>query len=336
MIDEHESTLKPKLTIDEQIKHMKQQGISFELCSEQEAREFLENHNYFFKIKSYAKNYEKHNDIYKNLDFAYLVEFSKLDMYLRRFILNLCLDVEHLLKVSLNAHFCNNSSEDGYQVVKDFLLENPNIKKQINKKASSVSFIKNLTSKYQENFALWNLIEILSFGDFLKFYQFYFKQYPDKQHQQLYSLAYCAHILRNAAAHNNCILNTIKIPYNENFSPNKYLQTQLAKMPNLSALVRQKVSSSPLLHDIVALIMLFNELCVSEEIRKIKKQEILKLLKRFKKNKNYFIKNDFIILQFKIFQKITYFLFFKPNISKKCYHSIAEQKCVTAFSGEIG
>lgn len=210
---------------------------------------------------------------------------------------------------------------------KIFLIKNPNIKKQIDKKASSVSFIKNLTLKYQENFALWNLIEILSFGDFLKFYQFYFKQYPNKQHQQLYSLAYCAHILRNAAAHNNCILNTIKIPYNENFSPNKYLQTQLAKIPNLSTLVRQKLSSSPLLHDIIALMMLFNELCVSEEMKKTKKQEILRLLKIFKKNRNFFIKNDFIILQFKIFQKITYFLFFKLKTSKKCYHSIAEQKC---------
>lgn len=120
MTHELESPMKPKLTIDEQIEHMKQQGISFKLCSEQEAKDFLENHNYFFKIKSYAKNYEKYNGIYKNLDFAYLIEFSRLDMHLRRFILNLSLDVEHSLKVSLNAHFCNNSSEDGYQIVKNF------------------------------------------------------------------------------------------------------------------------------------------------------------------------------------------------------------------------
>ena len=309
MTDEHKLALKPKLTIDEQIEYMKQQGISFELCSEQKAREFLENHNYFFKIKSYAKNYEKHNDIYKNLDFAYLVEFSKLDMYLRRFILNLCLDVEHLLKVFLNAHFCNKSSEDGYQIVKDFLLENPNIKKQIDKKASSISFIKNLTSKYQENFALWNLIEVLSFGDFLKFYQFYFKQYPNKQHQQLYSLAYCAHILRNAAAHNNCILNTIKIPYNENFSPNKYLQTQLAKIPNIPNSARNKLSN-PTLHDFIASILLFNKICQSKAMKRAKQWEILKLLKRFKKNKNYFIKNNFIISRFKSFQIFVYHLFF--------------------------
>lgn len=220
---------KPKLNIKEQVDHLENLGITFDLFSKQKAIEFLTNNNYFFKIKSYAKNYDKYNDKYSNLDFAYLVEFSTLDMYIRRFILNLSLDTEHLLKVSLNAHFCSNVNEKGYDIVNNFLVKNEFIKKQIEDKAKNVSLVKKLVQTYQNNFALWNFIEILSFGDFLKFYQFYFDTYPNKECLEFYSLAYCVRILRNASAHNNCILNTIKSPYDDRFKPNKKYKQSFLK-----------------------------------------------------------------------------------------------------------
>lgn len=46
-----QNTSSPKLTIQEQIEHMKQQGILFNIVSEEEAIEFLKNNNYYFKIK---------------------------------------------------------------------------------------------------------------------------------------------------------------------------------------------------------------------------------------------------------------------------------------------
>ena len=54
-------------------------------------------------MKSYAKNYpiNPKNGKYVNLEFAYLVELSKLDMYLRKIILGMCLDVEHILKTRM-------------------------------------------------------------------------------------------------------------------------------------------------------------------------------------------------------------------------------------------
>ncbi len=186
---------KQKLTIDAQIAYMKEKGITFEQMNEQDAREFLEKSNCFFKIKAYAKNYEKHNGVYKNLDFAYLVEFSKLDAHLRRVILNLSLSVEHLLKTALNKHFCQNFGEDGYAIAKDFLIENPRMKSTVKGKTESISFIKNLLGKYQNHFALWNLMEVLSFGEFLKLYDFYFEKYPlqNTQKAALFGL-FCAHI----------------------------------------------------------------------------------------------------------------------------------------------
>ena len=77
------------LTPKEQISHLKEGGISFHLFSEEDALIFLQESSYLTKISAYRKNYQKHpagpnKDKYIHLDFAYLIELSKLDMYLRR------------------------------------------------------------------------------------------------------------------------------------------------------------------------------------------------------------------------------------------------------------
>lgn len=52
---------KLKLTIEEQIYHMKNKnGILFEITKEEDAIGFLKKNNYYFKVKSYAKNYDKY------------------------------------------------------------------------------------------------------------------------------------------------------------------------------------------------------------------------------------------------------------------------------------
>lgn len=50
-------TKKIKLTVEEQIQDMKSKNIQFELYSNEEAKKFSKYNNYYFLIKSYAKNY---------------------------------------------------------------------------------------------------------------------------------------------------------------------------------------------------------------------------------------------------------------------------------------
>lgn len=109
---------KRKLSIEEQIADFKEKNIKFELYPEEEAKKFLKYNNYFFKLKSYAHNYSKYSKVelrhkYVNLDFAYLVELSTLDMYFRRVIVGLCLDIEHVLKTRLMYDITKNDDEDG-------------------------------------------------------------------------------------------------------------------------------------------------------------------------------------------------------------------------------
>ncbi|OCR99557.1 hypothetical protein A9K75_06715 [Campylobacter fetus subsp. testudinum] len=297
---------KYKLDLNQQIEQLEKLGIKFEKYSKKEAYDFLRNNNYLFKIKSYSKNYDinlKSNQ-YINLDFSYLVELSTLDMYLRRIILNIGLNIEHLLKVELNAELSQNNKEDGYSIVKEFLLSNLKFQCEIDNKAERESFVRKLLVKNKDHLPYWILIEVLDFGSFLNFYQFYFNKYPNRYYNNHYTLGYCVRILRNGAAHNNCILNTIKIPYTNKFNPKKNLQTTIAKIGSVSKNTRGKILNDPIFHDILATVVLFNQICNSKSMKKATFNEIIKFLKRCKKHKQYFQNNNLISSKFKAIVKI--------------------------------
>ena len=64
-----------KLTIAEQISDMHQKGITFHYTEEQDVSRFLKYNNYYFKLKSYAKNYpiNPKNGKYVNLELRFHV-----------------------------------------------------------------------------------------------------------------------------------------------------------------------------------------------------------------------------------------------------------------------
>lgn len=106
-------TMKALMSVDELIHHMKEKGITFNEVSEEDAKEFLLYNNYYMKLASYRSNYEKCNEgkrkgQYKKLDFGYLKELSTIDMYLRYIVMEMCLDIEHAIKVRLLREITNN------------------------------------------------------------------------------------------------------------------------------------------------------------------------------------------------------------------------------------
>ena len=93
--------MKDKLTVEQQIQHMRAKGIQFNIVSEEEAMGYLAKNTYYFKIKAYAKNYDKYRTTekvgqYVNLEFAYLKDLAIIDMLLRHFILVTSVDLEHI------------------------------------------------------------------------------------------------------------------------------------------------------------------------------------------------------------------------------------------------
>ena len=80
--------MRRKLTVKEQVEHMKSKGIQFNIITEEDAESYLNGNTYYFKLKAYV-----------NLEFAYLKELAILDMHLRHFILKTSVDLEHTIKV---------------------------------------------------------------------------------------------------------------------------------------------------------------------------------------------------------------------------------------------
>lgn len=119
---------KRTLTVEQQVTYLKdEKGVSFKLIGEDEARVLLERQEYFFRVKAFAKNFEKYNapssdrlGQYINLDFGHLVELSALDDALRELMLLLVLDIEHAMKVRINAAAMR-CGADAYSIVSDFL-----------------------------------------------------------------------------------------------------------------------------------------------------------------------------------------------------------------------
>lgn len=291
---------KCKLLIEDQIAYMRDsKGIKFNIVNEETAKEFLLKNNYYFKLKAYAKNYEKYSSgvnagKYVNLEFAYLQELSTIDMYFRKFIIKMALDIEHFLKTKLLRDFTHNTNEDGYSIVNDLYLKYPYIKDNISEKSKN-SVCSDLVKKYKQNFAIWNIVEVLSFGDFIKLYEMYYQKYPsaDSVHNYLWSIKF----LRNAAAHNNCLINSLREPYSTKIKLNKEINTFVSKIPRIiSADARKKKMSNPIIHDFVVSLYVFNKIVSSEKIKEHTITELKELVDiRLTRNKSYFENNQLIV-----------------------------------------
>lgn len=300
--------MKQKLTIPEQIQHMKSKGISFDIIHEKEAEDYITNDTYFFKIKAYAKNYEKYEagnkkGNYINLDFACLKELSILDTHFRKFILHVTLNIEHSMKVELNRHFSNNPNELGYVIVHDFMKQYGNIElSMISKAKNKSSYIADLLAKYKDELALWNFIEMLTFGEFLLFYKYYFSVY--EKEKPMLNFLFPVKCLRNAAAHNNCLLNNLKQSKDYDFSFKKDLNTKVSKIEGIGRVTRTKKMKIPVIHDFAAIMFVFNDVVKSCDIKESIFNEAKMLTENFEKKLPFFKDNDVLISGIRFIEKI--------------------------------
>lgn len=311
----HNRNKSPKLTSVQLVKKLEQKGVKFNLTNRTEAVKFFKNSNYYFRVTSYIDNYKSYIDKksrYTNLEFAYLVELSTLDMYLREHIISMCLDIEHCLKVQLLQDIENNSAEDGYDIVDDFLNQ-PNkayVISDIQRKAHSAycgGLIRHYFNSNATNgtgsfdFPVWAFLEVVSFGTFIDFYEFYLDKYTQKKHR-FSSLFPYVRSLRNACAHNNCILHDM-FP-SSGTKPNKMVENYIRAIPTIKKGMRVNKLSNRFNLEFVALLYLFSEI-VSDKIRE-KRIEKLKFFfnNRLQRNMKYFQQNSIICTNFDFLKKV--------------------------------
>lgn len=256
-----QATRSPKLSIPQQIEDMKKRGIAFEICTEAEARKFLSENNYYFKLKAYAHNFDRYRDTekkgqYINLDFAHLKDLSTIDARLRKLILSMSIDLEHFLKVRMLNHF-NMVDEDGYQIIEELFRRNPDLKSEVEGKINT-STCNGIVKKHHGNWAIWNVIELMSFGQFINLYELFYQRnsFEDSERYLLYPVK----MLRNAAAHNNCLINQMRAPYSRSISVSYDLRSEVRRLSSNRKDAVVKYLSHPTIHDFIALLVLYNKI----------------------------------------------------------------------------
>ncbi len=290
--------MKQLLSIDELIEHMKSKGIRFNLVSEEDAKAFLTNNNYYMKMASYRSNYPKcqsgnRKDQYQNLDFAYLKELSTLDMHLRYIIIKMCLDIEHSIKVRLLDRLANTQNDDGYSFLKQY-FSNEDLDLQMLKRIKahkSGEYCKNLIDKYYPYFPLYSLLELVSFGDLLHLCSFYEKSYndsiiPDNKFMNT------VRDFRNASAHSNCLMNHVTERMDATKQPDCTITTFIASMSNIKKIMRTNQLRYSFSYNLVTLLYVYDSL-ISKNQKQARYEELNDLINgRFLKNKDYFLSNS--------------------------------------------
>lgn len=269
---------KPKLNYEEQIKKLKSLGILFNEIKENEAKEILKNNTYFFKLSSFRKNIPKDSSGNYNFEFSALSDLATLDMRLRYMLLPMCLDIEHSLKTDILEKITNDDKEDGYQIMQDFIN---NHQGDLNKIFTTVIKRDNTVmpsfQKYYNDSPVWVCLELMPFGQFSAFVEFYSARTNDDKLRKAGKFIKFTKNVRNKCAHSQ--------PLMLNLIPRYKLKTEreLKKLGQKQGLSEINLKVLPII-DILSLFILHSKYC-SDSIKNNRKNELLAFKER--KNRKY-------------------------------------------------
>lgn len=296
------------LTAKEQVKHSEGKGVQFNDFSKTKAIRYLEENNNYFKLRAFRKNYIKGEDgKYLHLDFADLVDLAIIDNRLRAILLEMAISIEHFSKVHL-LKVLQKSESNGTQVVTDYvnqltLSTQKTLENELDKNKDSL-YCGNLYKKYLGNkihCPVWVFIEMVSFGQYLHFYEFCAKR-NQSQNKELLRRLYLMRVvkdLRNACAHNNCIINDLCAQMNRN--PNAEIQKAFASL-GFSKGVRSKHLKRVAMYQIITTLYAHKEIVISPGVHKNIALKLRDLSDRFYRDRDY-SKNDIIKSSFNILSK---------------------------------
>lgn len=274
-------------TADMLIQKMLAKNIRFDIYSEEEAIAFLSNNSYYKKVTSYQNNFstfmKEGKKQYSDLDFAYLVELSTLDMEFRFLVMKMCLNFEHALKV-LVIEKCLAEREDGYSIIDEYFTEKPEARKEIIKHANN-SYCKDLILANQEEMPVWTFLEVTSFGGLCHFCKFlsskqYFKPWE-------VDIFFKVRDFRNAAAHSHCLFSQLKRTEREKaiYKVKNYVM----RLDVCTKTEKNNSLKSKCVNDFVTLLYAFECYVKSQGIIRHTKEDINELFNvRMLRNKEYF------------------------------------------------
>lgn len=302
---------KKMLNVAELIPYLKEKNIKFNITNETAAEIFLKQSNNYFNITSYKRNFEVATSgfskgKYLDLDFAYLQDLGVIDYRLRLILFDMIINIEHYLKIKILNDIESIDGEDGYRIVNMYLDRDYNSEKYPKKLHNSIfnkignEHYKNLFNKYDlnkdkklENIPIWEFLEIITYGELVSFYDFFGKEYKDKFAIKNISILRDIGKLRNAVAHNTCILSNVGVKDN-GYSPDSKIIKFLSDC-NIEKKRRDYKLSNSRIRQITYTLYMFNIVVTSTGIKKNVSENINKLMfNRIILNKKYYNNNGLL------------------------------------------
>ena len=131
----------------------------------------------------------------------------------------------------------------------------------------------------------------------------YYEKYSNIDSME--SFLWSVRLLRNAAAHNNCLLNTLKTPYGYRVKPNKKVINYLSQIKDISRTARNSRMQNPVIHDFIVTLYVFNQAITSEKVKNSTLIELKELIDiRMPRNKEFFSKNQILMAHYDFVKKV--------------------------------
>ena len=312
---------KRMLHINEMVEYLKNKNIKFEKMQENDAEEYLRSNNNYYNITSYKNNFEKYQygeltGKYIDLDFAYLKDLSIIDYRSRLILFKMIINIEHYLKLKILNTMEYLNTEDGYRIVNLFLEKDYNDEKFPMKLHNSIfkkvgnEYYQKIFSKYDinkdkklESIPIWEFLEIITFGELINFYDFYTKEYGLKEENKNIFILREIVKLRNAVAHNSCVLSELDKKDNNNLADYKIIQ--FLKDCNIGKETRDNKLKNSRIRQITYTLYMFNEVVTSNGIKKDVTKDIKNLFfDRIILHKEYYNSNELLKSIYVYFEKI--------------------------------
>lgn len=317
------SFLKPMMNISEMVTYLKQKNIKFNLISEDDAEAYLKYNNNYYNVTSYKRNFQKYpspagkyEGLYQDLDFEYLKDMAIIDYRIRLLLFKMIIDIEHYLKIKILNTIEEIEEEDGYIIVNLYLEKDFNDEKFPKRVHNSIfkkvgnEYYQKIFSKYDvdkdkklENIPVWEFLEIITFGELVNFYDFYTNKYNlVDENRDVYILRDIVK-LRNAVAHNTCVLSELN--KKDNNYPASYKIVKYLKDCNIGKVTRNNKLSNSRIRQITYTLYMFNEIVTSDGIKENVNKELNKLFfDRIILHKEYYNNNELLKSIYSYFKNI--------------------------------
>lgn len=199
---------KEKITNSELYESMIARGITFNSHTKREAIVALENTNYYYKLSSFRKNFEKTSEgIYINCDFAHLIDLATIDMHVRNYLLQMSLSIEHFIKTEISRLITQNKIENGYDIVYEYYQKYPRQYEKTVDKFENTRYQKEMWNKRSKEMPIWVLMEHMDYTALTKLATLYYNKYgKEVSLEKVVELAVSSRYIRNACAHNSTFI----------------------------------------------------------------------------------------------------------------------------------